>query len=812
MKLPPDHPIRSALEKNLQDISGHTGGPDVLTTNSPCVKAAKVLKSINVASFNTRGKAKSHSAELADLLQTKSLDVLGLQEVLTAEVSIPGYTWFGQKVRGGASFERSTKQGIGFLVRNSLKTLFSVALNDKEHEVMWLKMVGKGNINDTYFALVYCPCESSYSVDIRRSWYTNLSEHCLKFNAKGDVILLGDFNARVGDIVGDTTSNSNGTLLLELLRLSFGDGGDDGYSCLVNNTHGCHGKATREESGRSSIIDYFISAKSSVSRIEKMSINRMRQEDGANALDSDHHLLQIVYTMRFEHAETSQCTRIVWDRAGLAVAEKRDKYQAALKPRLELWQQNFTTLTSHAEFNELLNSTQQLLLDAMYEHLNLQITVALSQAITAKRVSPQSRTWWDEELRDLTSLRTSAHAKLKEHEVMLREHSTPFTEDASWTELMAKYTSLRRELQSLIAAKQKESWLHKMRTLEDEYTRDQRHFFAEIARLRGNKKTEPLHSLRTSSDPDSRITSDPVELRSILYDYHSQLCTQEDPADPNFNALFYHQIRNKIDLIADAQVGPPVCESPIQLKEIESVVASLANFKANGLDAIMNESLKYGGALMTKTLHTLFSFMWQSELSPAIWAKASVCLLFKGGDKDPLLPQAYRPISLTSSVSKVYESILLGRAVEQSDNTNTLPEEQGGFRKQRSCFDQNFILRELINSRSAQKINTYICYVDFENAFPSAWRAAIWYRLQEAGIQGKLFRVIRSLYADIESTLITPYGLTDWYKIDNGTRQGAVLSPFLFSIIISPTGRRTKGTRVRGFLQRDASPLPFIRG
>ena len=216
-----------------------------------------------------------------------------------------------------------------------------------------------------------------------------------------------------------------------------------------------------------------------------MSINNMRQNQGANAFGSDHHLLHIVYTLRFDHAEISESSRIVWDRASLAIGDNQAKYQEALIPRLENWRQTFLQATSNTDFPSLPKSSQQLILDAMYEHLNLQITVALSQAIDAKKVSPQSRTWWDEELRDLTALRTSAHARLKEHEVMLRQLQISFTNDAPWQELQTKYTSLRRELQSLIAVKQKESWLHKMRTLEDEYIRDQRHFFAEIARLRG---------------------------------------------------------------------------------------------------------------------------------------------------------------------------------------------------------------------------------------------------------------------------------------------------------------------------------------
>lgn len=62
----------------------------------------------------------------------------------------------------------------------------------------------------------------------------------------------------------------------------------------------------------------------------------------------------------------------------------------------------------------------------------------------------------------------------------------------------------------------------------------------------------------------------------------------------------------------------------------------------------------------------------------------------------------------------------------------------------------------------------------------------MWRRLQEAGICGKMHRLIRSLYIDCSSVIITDIGLSDWFPVQGGTRQGAVLSPFLFSLVISP--------------------------
>jgi hypothetical protein len=62
----------------------------------------------------------------------------------------------------------------------------------------------------------------------------------------------------------------------------------------------------------------------------------------------------------------------------------------------------------------------------------------------------------------------------------------------------------------------------------------------------------------------------------------------------------------------------------------------------------------------------------------------------------------------------------------------------------------------------------------------------MWRRLHEANIRGKVFRLIKSLYLDCFSALLTDAGLSNWFPVSSGTRQGAVLSPFLFSLLISP--------------------------
>jgi hypothetical protein len=119
--------------------------------------------------------------------------------------------------------------------------------------------------------------------------------------------------------------------------------------------------------------------------------------------------------------------------------------------------------------------------------------------------------------------------------------------------------------------------------------------------------------------------------------------------------------------------------------------------------------------------------------------------IFKDGGLDPLEASSYRPISLTSCVSKVYERVLLNRLTTSLEDRNKIPEEQADFRKDRCTLEQAFIFQDILDSRKAHKA-TYACFIDLTNAFGSTWQDGMWYQLRATGVKGKLYQSIRSLY------------------------------------------------------------------
>ena len=83
----------------------------------------------------------------------------------------------------------------------------------------------------------------------------------------------------------------------------------------------------------------------------------------------------------------------------------------------------------------------------------------------------------------------------------------------------------------------------------------------------------------------------------------------------------------------------------------------------------------------------IFNLYWTSHSFPAIWKTSSIISIHKMGK--PLdSPASFRPISLTSCVSKMFERIILSRVLFFLESISILSPRQAGFRPGRSTLDQ----------------------------------------------------------------------------------------------------------------------------
>ena len=87
----------------------------------------------------------------------------------------------------------------------------------------------------------------------------------------------------------------------------------------------------------------------------------------------------------------------------------------------------------------------------------------------------------------------------------------------------------------------------------------------------------------------------------------------------------------------------------------------------------------------------------------------------------------------------------------------------------------------LKKAREVQR-NIYFCFFHYAKVFDSMDHNKLWKILQEMGISDYLTCLLRNLYTGQEATVRTGRGVTDWFQIRKGVRQGCILSPCLFNL------------------------------
>ena len=111
-----------------------------------------------------------------------------------------------------------------------------------------------------------------------------------------------------------------------------------------------------------------------------------------------------------------------------------------------------------------------------------------------------------------------------------------------------------------------------------------------------------------------------------------------------------------------------------------------------------------------------------------------------------------------------------------------LPDVHTCFRKGRGTRDQIANICWIMEKVRELQKNIYFCFIDYAKAFDCVDHNKLWKILKEMGIPDHPTCLLRNLYAGQETTVRTGHGITDWFQIRKGVRQGYLLSPCLFKL------------------------------
>ncbi|KAL4120570.1 hypothetical protein QTP88_013240 [Uroleucon formosanum] len=212
---------------------------------------------------------------------------------------------------------------------------------------------------------------------------------------------------------------------------------------------------------------------------------------------------------------------------------------------------------------------------------------------------------------------------------------------------------------------------------------------------------------------------------------------------------------------------------------IASLLSKLPKNKAPGADTITNTALRLLPKNMVLTLTNILNGCLKLCYFPTAWKRATIISIPKPG-KDPLKPDSYRPIALLSSISKIYEKVILSEL--QKHLTDKIRPEQSAFRREHSTTQQLVKFIDHICNNLNSNIHTASVFLDIEKAFDRVWHDGLIYKMSTLNIPPWIIKTIssflsnRSFCVRIEDQLSSPRAVLA------GVPQGSCLAPTLYLI------------------------------
>ena len=145
----------------------------------------------------------------------------------------------------------------------------------------------------------------------------------------------------------------------------------------------------------------------------------------------------------------------------------------------------------------------------------------------------------------------------------------------------------------------------------------------------------------------------------------------------------------------------------------------------------------------------------------------------------------YRPVSLLSVVSKVFEKLVNNRIVGHLEKCGLFSDFQYGFRSSRLTADLLTVVSDGITRAFNRSGVTRATALDISKAFDSVWHTGLLHKLKSYGISGQLFGLISSFLSNIRLRVVLDRKPSQEYVVNAGVPQGSILGPTLFLLYIN---------------------------
>jgi ribonuclease HI len=225
--------------------------------------------------------------------------------------------------------------------------------------------------------------------------------------------------------------------------------------------------------------------------------------------------------------------------------------------------------------------------------------------------------------------------------------------------------------------------------------------------------------------------------------------------------------------------------------EIDFAISSLRPGKAPGADEVTIEMIRELPPSGSILLRRLVRQSIRTGVVPSTWKLGLVMPLPKPG-KDTQRPQNWRPVTLTSILSKIVERVVCERLLELVP----LNETQFGFRRTRTTSDAIHLqidhILECLNVYEPSEVyraswtplKVFATAYDLTQAFDRVNHKTLLRKLRSKSVPAYLLHWIRNFVANRTARVLVRPATGRRAAVKQGVPQGTILGPILFALYI----------------------------
>ena len=274
---------------------------------------------------------------------------------------------------------------------------------------------------------------------------------------------------------------------------------------------------------------------------------------------------------------------------------------------------------------------------------------------------------------------------------------------------------------------------------------------------------------------------------SNVIDGSGNLTKTEEEAAVALN-IYYHSVFTR----DDGETEPPVFPSQTEEKltevtfmteTIEDLLSSRDPNKAAGPDGVESKILKECSKELAPLLGELFQQSMDTGEVPDRWKEANIIPIHKSGSRAVM--SNFRPVALTSVVSKVCEKIICISIMAFLTRNGLISQQQHGFVSGRSCQTNILLCLEKWTEMVDNGNSVDVAYFDYAKAFDKVSHRLLILKLSCYGIDGKLLKWLSNYLDDRKQRVLVGNAKSPWLEVVSGTTQGTVLGFLLFLLYIN---------------------------